>query len=73
MFKDFPNVRVLICGGDGTVGWYFSAIDAIDYKNPPPVTFSFFPLFSSIQINQHFNKQIAILPLGTGNDLVTIF
>lgn len=32
-----PNLRVLACGGDGTVGWVLSILDQLAFSPPPAV------------------------------------
>ena len=30
MFKNFARFRVVVCGGDGSVGWVLSEIDSLN-------------------------------------------
>ncbi|KAK8584020.1 hypothetical protein V6N12_068271 [Hibiscus sabdariffa] len=37
LFKKVPHLRILVCGGDGTVGWVLNAVDKQNFVSPPPV------------------------------------
>ncbi|CAL4114519.1 unnamed protein product, partial [Meganyctiphanes norvegica] len=38
LFKDVKNVRVLICGGDGTIGWILEQMDKVQWIQMPSVS-----------------------------------
>mmetsp|Transcript_28684 Transcript_28684/g.57379 ORF Transcript_28684/g.57379 Transcript_28684/m.57379 type:complete len:602 (+) Transcript_28684:267-2072(+) len=61
-----PFVRVLACGGDGTMGWILSSIDAVWRQVLGPDV----PLEESAYKG---HLPLAMMPLGTGNDLSRSF
>jgi len=44
MFRKAPNLRVLACGGDGTVGWVLSVLDQIQPPLQPAPAVGVLPL-----------------------------
>ena len=38
LYRKVPNLRVLVCGGDGSVGWVLSEIDHLKMNHPPSVS-----------------------------------
>jgi diacylglycerol kinase (ATP) len=54
-FRAVKNLRVIVCGGDGTMGWILSAIDQLNLRE------------------DEGQMPIAMMPLGTGNDLARQF
>ncbi|KAL6842280.1 hypothetical protein ACP4OV_027928 [Aristida adscensionis] len=49
------NLRVMVAGGDGTVGWVLGCLGELNVQNREPV------------------PPVAVIPLGTGNDLSRSF
>ncbi|XP_036432353.1 diacylglycerol kinase zeta isoform X2 [Colossoma macropomum] len=37
MYRKVPNLRILVCGGDGTVGWILSVLDELQLNPQPAV------------------------------------
>ncbi|XP_024901586.1 diacylglycerol kinase iota [Pteropus alecto] len=37
LYRKVPNLRILACGGDGTVGWILSVLDELQLSPQPPV------------------------------------
>ena len=54
LFWDVPDLRILVVGGDGTVGWILSCLDAIEHGKDGGAATGW------------QQPPIAMLPLGTG-------
>ncbi len=53
-FRQVTSYRLVVCGGDGTIGWTLSCLDSVGQDAACP------------------SPPIALLPLGTGNDLARV-
>lgn len=76
-FRNLREYRILVCGGDGTVGWLLDAIGTGALVWGGILGFFFFRKVKLIErVCVFLDKEglpvrppVAVLPLGTGNDL----
>ena len=64
MFREVENIIILVCGGDGTVGWVLDILGTNCLQT------------GRLNLNIYADKtpfvhqpRVAVIPLGTGNDL----
>ena len=82
VFRKIEKYKILVCGGDGTIGWVLQCLDNVGQvkfarRNDPNKCFH---PFMGINVHFAFPRQdsncmhppCAIVPLGTGNDLARV-
>lgn len=65
-----PRYRILVCGGDGTIGWVLNSIQNV-YMKRPTTNYSSADEANEITVDSSnvWMPPVAVLPIGTGNDL----
>lgn len=56
MFRKVPNTKLLVCGGDGSVGWLLSVLDKLHFDPRPPV--SVLPLGTGNDLSRSLGKNM---------------
>ncbi len=57
MFRKVPKVKLLACGGDGTVGWLLSVLDKVLDKTETPPAVSVLPLGTGNDLSRSLGEQ----------------
>lgn len=69
LFSKLPRVRILACGGDGTAAWVLSCLDALREEEKVLLDNSGSGKKRRKSASSPFLPSLAVLPMGTGNDL----
>lgn len=69
LFSKLPRVRILACGGDGTAAWVLSCLDALREEEKVVLDNSGSGKKRRKSGSAPFMPSLAVLPMGTGNDL----
>ncbi|CAG02127.1 unnamed protein product [Tetraodon nigroviridis] len=76
LFQKFDTFRILVCGGDGSVGWVLSEIDALTLHKQVRLCRrsrrAAAPARRGADRQLCVQCQLGVLPLGTGNDLARV-
>ena len=66
LFKSLKHYNILVCGGDGTVGWVLESMGGPKLAKKGQNILRYIP--DKLEYGEN-RPPVAVLPLGTGNDL----